>query len=75
MKIEIVKACGEEIFLALDDALFWGDIQKSDLEAYKAIREECTEVDSFACVAIERALNISLPSSSQWYNVSKGKNI
>lgn len=74
MKIETINANHEDIFRALDDALFWGDITKIDLESYLGVAEEKTEIDGFVRVAIERALNISLPDRPGWYNGSKGKN-
>lgn len=75
MKLKTVNADTEDMFRVLDDALFWGEIKKEDLEWYQDLNGIQTEFDSFVADAIRRVLNISLGDGGEWYNGSKGKEI
>ncbi|MCA9334073.1 hypothetical protein KC963_03420 [Candidatus Saccharibacteria bacterium] len=73
LSFEIVKPDEEAIFMALDNALFWGEITQSHLGIYVGIDEELTEIDGLVGKAVARACNISLPARGECYNSAKGR--
>lgn len=65
MSKEIVTVTDDEaaIFQQLDDDLFWDEITKPDLEYYIEVGVYAkSEFDHVVQRAIERALNITIPS-------------
>lgn len=70
-RFEIVTDTEEDIFKQLDNDLFWNDITREQLEVCMGI-DPISEADQLVYGALQRALDITIPTGINGTMATKG---